>query len=511
MYFRGLSISIVSNLAIFLTVAMVLMNIVIVLLWQQSLIRSMTTQSFDALKRLASVSEKQCIEKDINIPTLLENACDEIGVTCVNAGYSNNDETIYFRNEKDITFEGYLIAARTENKKIIQKYGTRWGIFAPTSQFVLTAIPLHNSCTETTSVGILLSTGAIIKRIHDNQGIILVYIFFNVLMLTVIGYFRMSKLYINPLKRLVHLSENYNDNDIALFSHETKSSEFSKLSLALNSMLKRIERDRLSLRESVASLQAANEQLVASQNEMVRAEKLAAVGRLSAGLAHEIGNPIGIVQGYLELLGREDISAEERQQFSGRAGKEVERIDRLVHQLLDLTRGPAGESKICRAHDVVNEICTIYTEQKGMASIQIEKQLFAGDDHVGIEKNVLHQVIMNILFNSVDAIKERWQNSEGAVSIITHNRTIDNFKEFLRLEISDNGTGIREEDVEKIFDPFFTTKAPGKGTGLGLSVSVSHIEAVGGKIDVKSVWGEGTTFEILLPVSSSSSGDLHKA
>ncbi len=105
--------------------------------------------------------------------------------------------------------------------------------------------------------------------------------------------------------------------------------------MALNTMLMRIESDKKALNDSIASLEQTNEELIRTQKEMVRAEKLASVGRLSAGLAHEIGNPIGIVQGYIELLQQDGVSAEEKVQFAERALSELDRINRLIRQLLN--------------------------------------------------------------------------------------------------------------------------------------------------------------------------------
>ena len=126
------------------------------------------------------------------------------------------------------------------------------------------------------------------------------------------------------------MSESYHDSDALFFSGEQKRSEFGQLSMALNGMLYRIESDREKLRQTVTSLEAANATLVKTQKEMIRTEKIASVGRLSAGLAHEIGNPIGIVQGYVELLQQADLDPADKQQFAQRALSELDRINKLI-------------------------------------------------------------------------------------------------------------------------------------------------------------------------------------
>ena len=119
------------------------------------------------------------------------------------------------------------------------------------------------------------------------------------------------------------------------FAAGRDSTEFGRLNMALNNMLMRIEKDKGTLRETIDSLEEANEELRKAHQEMVRTEKLASVGRLSAGLAHEIGNPIGIIQGYIDLLRQDSLRPEERSQFSQRALAELDRINRLIRQLLN--------------------------------------------------------------------------------------------------------------------------------------------------------------------------------
>ena len=127
-----------------------------------------------------------------------------------------------------------------------------------------------------------------------------IYIIVNLVILVFIGIYRISKLYLQPLSRLAKRAEEYKENDDLIFSVRRQDNELNRLSKALNSMLKRISEDKQKLRSTVQSLEKANLELKKVQKEIIRAEKLASVGRLSAGIAHEIGNPIGIIIGYLE-------------------------------------------------------------------------------------------------------------------------------------------------------------------------------------------------------------------
>ncbi|MCP3933612.1 MAG: hypothetical protein GY705_31480, partial [Bacteroidetes bacterium] len=386
----------------------------------------------------------------------------------------------------------------------LHKHGTRWGIYSPLSQEVVLALPVNNSCINNGSLGVMIAPLTVVEAVKKSQPIIFLYIITNALVLATLCFFRFSKIVIQPLKNLVTISENYSDKEMIFFSSDTSNSDFRKLSTALNSMISRIESDRKQLRQNISSLQHANDQLIASQKEMVRAEKLAAIGRLSAGLAHEIGNPIGIVQGYIELLGNDDISQEDRKQFSQRADKEVQRIDKLVRQLLDLTRLPSSASGTAHVNVVLDTISEIFTTHKDMEKIDIIKTLEAKNDLVAVHKDSLHQVLLNCLLNSIDAIIEKTGSKEGTITLYSKN-SFQGQKEVYCLEIQDNGIGIKEEDFDSVLDPFFSTKEPGKGTGLGLSVSASIIEGIGGKITLKSEYEKGTVVSLTLPISHESS------
>ena len=139
-----------------------------------------------------------------------------------------------------------------------------------------------------------------------------------------IGFFRMFKLVLKPNDRLVTISEKLDPGAGVPFFSGNANNEFSRLSLGLNRMISRIREDNKALDSTVVELEAANRELKRNEKEMVRTEKLASLGRLSAGLAHEIGNPLGIVQGYVDMLGTSELTDKEKQQFSKRANSELQ-------------------------------------------------------------------------------------------------------------------------------------------------------------------------------------------
>jgi signal transduction histidine kinase len=273
-------------------------------------------------------------------------------------------------------------------------------------------------------------------------------------------------------------------------------------------MVDTIETDKESLQHSLEELEKANNDLKNAQHEMIRAEKLASVGRLSAGLAHEIGNPIGIVLGYLDLLkSRPKLKDDDvGQDFLKRAQDEINRINTVIRQLLDFSRSSSVDAKNISMHDLVREVVAMMSGQPFMSEISIDCQFDDIVNTVNIDSDQIRQVLINLIINAADSIKASEKtDKEGTIRIVSelipaHERSGVNDQSMFVLKVIDNGTGISNDHIEFIFDPFFTTKEPGKGTGLGLSVSYMIIEQAGGKIIAKSEIGQGTTMLIYLPL-----------
>ncbi|BDD86902.1 hypothetical protein DPPLL_12670 [Desulfofustis limnaeus] len=271
--------------------------------------------------------------------------------------------------------------------------------------------------------------------------------------------------------------------------------------MALNSMLLRIEMDRNELRRIVQSLAETNDELRRVQNEVVRAEKFAAVGRLSAGLAHEIGNPLGIVHGYVELLRQPDLSSDDRRQFAERALSELNRIDRLIRRLLDFTRSQPRQNEAFVLREIVREVTDMFADQVRRAGIEL---VVEGDCHTMLmgDRDGLKQVLINCVLNSIDAIEMSGKRGGGKICVqIVEKKTSDDDR-WVTISVSDNGVGIDVADKSLLFEPFFTTKEPGRGTGLGLSVSHTIVEAHGGRMNIDGTVGNGATVTIELPIKN---------
>lgn len=353
-------------------------------------------------------------------------------------------------------------------------------------------------------IGIVLTTSGLINDLWEKQKIVAVYILINGIIIATLVFFRLRKVLFDPVQHLVHVAENYQVAEGGSLFPESTENEFGQLSRAMNSMISRIEQDRERLFESVKSLAEANQQLQLAQGEVVRAEKLAATGRLFAGLAHEIGNPVAIVQGYLELLEHDDIDPEDRMQFARRGIQELHRIDNLLNQLLDSTRKNVSEPERVEINRLVHNLLEILEVPFSKKKISVESRYSKEKLYVIGDKEQFHQVLLNMLINAMDAVANMgFEPFEGKISINIHTQSLGN-AQFAIVEIQDNGSGIDEKDKEFIFEPFFTTKDPGQGTGLGLAVSDRIIRGYGGRIDVESQKNTFSLFKISLPLSGNS-------
>jgi len=353
---------------------------------------------------------------------------------------------------------------------------------------------------------------------HPYQKIVLFYILLNTLFLALFGFYLIYRSTIRPINRLVKRAEEFKEGDTFFLTSSAEQNEFGKLSSSLNVMLRRLEDNKAELKTSISSLEKANLELQQAQEEIIRSEKLASVGRLASGVAHEIGNPIGIVLGYLGLLKGSDLNDEERQDFINRIEKEISRINRTIRNLLDFSRPSKGEMKVVSVHKIIGDMIDILKPQPMVSDSEIFFAKGAKKDTVLSDPDKLKQVFLNLSMNAIDAMgagQSKDESQKNMLSIRTSlspeakpNKKVNGSR--IYIEFVDNGPGIPAEELTRIFDPFYTTKEPGKGTGLGLSVSLRIIEDIGGDIKVKSEVGKGTKIIVILPLYSATKTPRHE-
>jgi len=234
------------------------------------------------------------------------------------------------------------------------------------------------------------------------------------------------------------------------------------------------------------------EDLKQTQTVLQRADRLSSLGLLTAGLAHEIRNPLVAIRTFTQLLPERYEDPEFRDKFKSLALKEVDRICGLVNDLLSFARPSAPKVSAEDANELVEGIVRILETEAKEKDVAIHLRLAPGLLKVFIDKEQIKQVTMNVILNAIQAIE-----GEGEVEVSTRMFSKDSSERFLQIEVRDTGVGIEEGDLENIFNPFFTTKKD--GNGLGLSISHQIIQEHGGYMVADSKPGPGTAILINLP------------
>ena len=511
MFLRGLKAKIALNIAILLLVAMLLIVLVTMVTFKRELIRS---EIHRANILLASLEENRLngmasadASSDLIPESFLAKMVYDSQISNALLLGSKGQQCYLGKKSKASIEElvGFTQKAIIAGEKKIQFYGTSWSIFWNQKARMILSAPLMKNGASVGGISIVIPLDRIHHTLRRSQRFLFIYIFINFTILTVVGIYRVSKLYLQPLARLAKRAADYKEDEDLIFSVRKEDNELNSLSTALNSMLKRISADKEKLKSTVQSLERANLELKQAQRDIIRAEKLASVGRLSAGIAHEIGNPIGIVIGYLELLRRPDITEDERGEYIQRTEDEIERINNIIRKLLEISRPSNSDRTAVSVHYIIRDTADVLHFQPLMSNIELSLDLVAEDDTVLADPNQLRQVFLNLIINAADAISGDEKINGGKLKIST---TIEKngdhgsqaTSDQLQILFADNGPGIAEENLSNIFDPFFTTKDPGRGTGLGLSVSFMIVESLGGKMTGTSELGKGTTMAISLPL-----------
>ena len=239
-------------------------------------------------------------------------------------------------------------------------------------------------------------------------------------------------------------------------------------------------------------LQQALERLQMSQEQLLQSEKLAAVGQLVSGVAHELNNPLMAISGYAEML-CQNVQTETEQRYARSLYNQAERAISIVQNLLSFARKQEAEKVLVSVNDVIQSIVALRAYELNVDNISVETDLCKDIPAVTGDFQQLQQVFLNLLLNSEQA----FDGSATGQAISIRTEVMDGR---IRVLFSDNGPGIPQEVQSRVFEPFFTTKEVGKGTGLGLSICYGIIRDHAGEIRLESAAGKGTTFTIELPV-----------
>ena len=329
----------------------------------------------------------------------------------------------------------------------------------------------------------------------------------DVMIFVVFGAYLVRRLVIRPVDEIVAAAEAIAEGDLGRRAPSMGSVELARLATSLNRMTTR---------------------LLEEQTLVVRAEKMASVGRLAAGIAHEIGNPLGAINGYTHLARRRlrDRGMEDELEAIER---ETTRIDRIVRGLLDYARPRRTTPESIEIDECVERVVTMLRDQGAMRQVEVRIEIPAAVPALSGDRHELEQALVNLVLNAVDAME-----GKGTVTIAARADSLAALRDdtslrkgdsasvlaererhprvrawlhrvgeparILTLTVADSGPGVHPDDMERIFDPFFTTKPPGKGTGLGLAIVARIVDNLGGVVWVRPAREGGAAFVIMFPL-----------
>ena len=294
------------------------------------------------------------------------------------------------------------------------------------------------------------------------------------LILTVVGVSTLAYNLLKPVGNLVVATNRIAGGDL---SHEIpvrSSDELGELTESFNRMVRTLSR---------------------TQAELVRSEKLILLGRVSAGLAHEIRNPLNAMKGAIVHLRRRRGDDALINEYTGLVLEEIDRLNRVVTEFLNFSRQAQPKPVATDINKLITSTETLFEEQAREKGIQLHNQLDPGLPEIWVDPDMMEQVLINVLINAMDALPDG-----GSITIQSHSLKENDSPDSrgaVRITIHDNGEGISAETLPSIFDPFFTTKDT--GTGLGLPLSLGLVESHGGEISIVSRAGHGATVSIMLP------------
>ena len=389
-----------------------------------------------------------------------------------------------------------------------ETHATPVGLLLGGGQLVSLVTPLGDARRPGPALVLWREVGSGDAGTRRSRRLTILYVALDALIAGSFGWYLIARSVVGPLRRLADATREVTGGNLAVRVPPAGRNELGDLARDFNAMTASLGEKESALARQVVELKKANESLRSAREEVVQSEKLASVGRLAAGVAHELGNPIGAVMGYVSTMLRgPGKNPEEDAEMLRRIDREMKRVDRIIRDLLDFARPRSEDASTFDVEGAVDAALAIVGVQRSFAAVEVERIRGASGTVRG-DAHRLQQVVVNLLINAADAVE----------ASKTRRITVETFAaEFpaaparrrddppvpagpaIGLRVSDTGTGIAPQQMPMLFDPFFTTKEPGRGTGLGLAISRTIVESMGGRIAVESTPGQGAAFTVLLP------------
>jgi two-component system NtrC family sensor kinase len=318
---------------------------------------------------------------------------------------------------------------------------------------------------------------------------------------------------VSPIRKLSQVSKSVAEGRLDQYVPVKTGDEVGELSASFNQMVADLKKYRQDIEQWNQTLEQRvtmrTRELAETQAQLIQSSKLAAVGELAAGIAHELNNPLAGIYAFLQVFAQtlrsrdlKELTDEEKHGFEENlvhVEREIQRCKSIIGSLLTFAHASEKEYEPVDANQVLQNALTLMQSNLNKNTVRVETRF--SDTLVPVigDANELQQVFLNIIVNAGKAMPDG-----GDLLVVTSNRPDDSV---VCVAISDTGTGIEADIIDKIFDPFFTTGKPGEGTGLGLSISYGIVRDHNGKILVDSCPDEGTTFSILLPMADTTNSE----
>ncbi len=318
----------------------------------------------------------------------------------------------------------------------------------------------------------------------------------------ILGAFAVNRLVVTPINKVNRALQRVAEGKLDTAAPSNGSREIAELGHAFNQMAQEIKRQRDELEARLAQLEKSRAELEETQDSLIRAAKLASVGTLAAGVAHEIGNPLAGLLGLAEALEFEADPAA-RGRYLTLMRTEIERIDRIIRDLLSYARPEREEaSGSADIRATIDQLLSLLSAQKLFDGISLDLDIPGGLAEVTLSPDSLIQVLLNVLLNAGQAL-------EGKGEVFLTARPLPEWRPAMgtragpaiRIDIRDSGPGISGDDAKRIFDPFYSNRTSGGGSGLGLAISHSICDRAGGEISLNRNNDHGAWFQITLPIA----------
>jgi len=321
---------------------------------------------------------------------------------------------------------------------------------------------------------------------------VLVQLAITALILVVFIHLLLSLMVVGPIRRLVAASERIAAGNLDDPVPPGQNDELGDLAAAYEAMRQRLLEARLEDRAHIRELQSLHEELVEKGAGLVRAERLAAVGAVAAGVAHEVGNPLGAVTGYLAMLRAGDLSPGEIREFVARTDREVSRINRIVLDLLNYARPPHLDMSDVDLNALLRDLARHLGTEPECRGVAVRLELAAGLPPVRVDLHRTRQMILNLALNGAQALA-----GKGTLTLTSF--VPGAAGRAAGVSVSDDGPGIPQAVLEHLYEPFATAGKGNRGTGLGLAICKRTALELGAVLEVRTAPGEGTTFTVLFP------------